>query len=130
MSIKVRSKAKTAASLYGVRTVQPSLLKLTAELPGGVSVDKGYKSDVLVRVCQWQQSDSSSENEGSNPSASISHDRAVKYKLSEVTMAHVYLVVRIVLWGSTLIKPKYMDLLKEKVRVLLRILFQTITYLI
>ena len=51
----MRSKAKTAASHFG-----------------SVSVGKGYKSDVLVRVCLWQQSDPSSENEGSNPSASIS----------------------------------------------------------
>ena len=37
---------------------------------GSVSVDKGYKSDVLVRVCLRQQSDiHQSENEGSNPSA-------------------------------------------------------------
>ena len=55
MSIKVRSKAKTAASYLG-----------------SVSVDKGYNSDVVVRVCQRQQSSIHQlENEGSNPSAPV-----------------------------------------------------------
>lgn len=39
----------------------------------------------LLEYVSWQQSDNhQSENEGPNPSAPASHDRAVKYKLSEV----------------------------------------------
>ena len=57
---------------------------------GSVSVDKGYKNDVLVRVCQRQQSDiHQSENEGSNPSAPVSLSKAVVYRRNEQTKAHV-----------------------------------------
>lgn len=66
-SVKDLGKQKTQG-----RTVQPSLVKLTAELTGSVSVDKGYESDVFVKVCLRQQSGfHHPENEGSNPSAPV-----------------------------------------------------------
>ena len=74
MSIKVQSKAKIAASFsdYLVRNDRLSLRDRGGHY-GSVSVDKWYKSDVLVRVCLRQQSDiHQSENEGSNPSAPVS----------------------------------------------------------
>ena len=60
-------------------------VQITPSQPGSVSVDKGYNSDVVVRVCQWQQSSIHQlENEGSNPSAPVQVES--KYTQPSVTL--------------------------------------------
>ncbi len=61
---------------------------------------------------------------GSNPAVPISQSRAVKYKLFEMTMAHVCIWLSV--WCSgrgTLIDLKYMGLLRGSVRIALRICY-------